>query len=273
MNWDINRIVTSSSKQLYRPENNLELHVIVQGEAVYQCGEHRFVARAGGIVLFRPYETTYTIIPKQNQWFTCLRFTFSPTLIHQLPDGDRLLASFYSLEKTQCLQNDSIVLRSLVQAACDAWQVQQEEKNRLKRYAKVIDVLASLHALLREQLLLSEATDETGVYTDTSMNEAIAYIVEHANQDIDMQVLIRTVGKGKTQFYADFRKLVGLTPNRFVHYLRIQMAARLLKQSNLSITAIALECGYHSIPYFNKHFKQFWQQSPREFRNSQRATG
>ncbi len=64
-----------------------------------------------------------------------------------------------------------------------------------------------------------------------------------------------------------------MNPKSFIHRLRIRMAIRLLRTSNLSVTSIAYECGYRSLNYFHKHFKELYAVTPREFRNLDRATG
>jgi AraC-like DNA-binding protein len=102
---------------------------------------------------------------------------------------------------------------------------------------------------------------------DPGVVAVVEYILRHVTEDIDIQTLIDLYGKGKTYFYTDFKKIVGVTPNQFIHRLRMQIAMHLLKTTKKSITEIAFDCGYHSIHYFNKHFKQYREISPREYRN------
>lgn len=270
--WHIELCAARDKKQVFLRENVMELHIVLCGEALYQCSERRFAARSGDIILIRPYDTQYMIFTGQDSSFKWMRLLFSPELLRNLPEGGVLLSSFYAAHQTARLPADSNLVRQAFQAACRALQEQQKElQNGLKQYVHVVDVLANLYSFfVSERKEIAEQVETDTFYVDSGMTDAIAYIVEHVNQDIDMNELIRAVGKGKTQFYSDFRKVVGLTPNRFVHRLRMQMATRLLKATDLSITAIAFECGYHSIHYFNKHFKQHCQLSPREYRNVER---
>lgn len=62
---------------------------------------------------------------------------------------------------------------------------------------------------------------------------------------------------GRTRFSALFIKLTGDTPVRFLNDLRVQKACRMLCETQLSITRIALDCGFESSQYFARVFKQF----------------
>lgn len=57
----------------------------------------------------------------------------------------------------------------------------------------------------------------------------------------------------------------------FINSYRIQIAKKMLNNpeySNLTISSIALECGFNSISVFNTAFKKFTGMTPSEFRNS-----
>ena len=46
----------------------------------------------------------------------------------------------------------------------------------------------------------------------------------------------------------------------------MELAARLLKEPQLTLTEIAERCGYDDIYYFNKSFKQYHSISPGRYR-------
>jgi len=62
---------------------------------------------------------------------------------------------------------------------------------------------------------------------------------------------------GRTQFSTIFIRLTGDTLIRFLNRIRVQLACRMLRETNTPITQIALECGFESSQYFARVFKQF----------------
>lgn len=62
---------------------------------------------------------------------------------------------------------------------------------------------------------------------------------------------------GRSRFSTLFVKLTGDTPVRFLNRLRVQLACRMLRETRLPITHIALDCGFESSQYFARVFKQF----------------
>ena len=65
-----------------------------------------------------------------------------------------------------------------------------------------------------------------------------------------------------------FKNLKGLSPQQFVIKARIEKAAQLLMNTNLSISEIADNCGYSSVFFFCRQFKEMKGLSAMEFRNS-----
>lgn len=61
--------------------------------------------------------------------------------------------------------------------------------------------------------------------------------------------------------------MVGETLNSYINRLRLEKAAHKLRRNlNLSITEIALECGFSSSSAFTRAFRSFFSQSPSDYR-------
>lgn len=67
-----------------------------------------------------------------------------------------------------------------------------------------------------------------------------------------------------------FKQLTGITFSNYVNYLRIKKAETLLRNTNMTITEIAISIGYNDVAYFSRIFKKQKNISPSEYRN--RAT-
>ena len=67
-----------------------------------------------------------------------------------------------------------------------------------------------------------------------------------------------------------FKKHTGMTVSHYINHVKLQHGCELLVHTNMSITEIALQCGFNSSMYFCKTFKSQMGCTPTEFRE---ATG
>lgn len=64
-----------------------------------------------------------------------------------------------------------------------------------------------------------------------------------------------------------FKEMTDTSIVEYINHYRIEKATSLLKISKLSITDIALECGFDNISYFNRVFKKQLNCTPTEFKS------
>ncbi|MEO0844794.1 MAG: helix-turn-helix transcriptional regulator, partial [Cyanobacteria bacterium J06643_5] len=68
-------------------------------------------------------------------------------------------------------------------------------------------------------------------------------------------------------FCREFKKSVGVTPHHYIMQQRVKMAKRVLKQQNLPIAEVAVECGFSNQSHLGRVFKQHTGTTPRRFRD------
>jgi len=78
--------------------------------------------------------------------------------------------------------------------------------------------------------------------------------------------MVEHCGMGVTAFSKYCRELVNSGPMEFLNHCRLERAAQQLREKNgLSITEIALACGFNSSQYFATRFRQHFKMSPSRF--------
>lgn len=65
-----------------------------------------------------------------------------------------------------------------------------------------------------------------------------------------------------------FGRTIGMTPVAYMLKHRISVAARLLAETGLTVTEVALSTGFNTPSYFTKVFKQRMRLTPSQYRNS-----
>lgn len=96
-----------------------------------------------------------------------------------------------------------------------------------------------LYNLLTELLQKCDLSDGRDGITD-----AIKYVMEHYKEKITLDTLSSMAFMDKFYFIRQFHSLTGYTPKEYQNELRLNEALSLLKNTDLSVTAIANEVGF-----------------------------
>lgn len=96
-----------------------------------------------------------------------------------------------------------------------------------------------------------------------------AYIREHFARPISLAELTAIAGLSIAQLERHCKRIFQLTPRQMIHKARLGEASRLLLH-DLSITEIALRCGYTDHSAFSRQFRALTGFSPSQYRESHR---
>jgi AraC-like DNA-binding protein len=98
------------------------------------------------------------------------------------------------------------------------------------------------------------------------IKRAKTLMVEHIDQQLNMEDVARELNVGYSWFRKTFRNFTGLSPGEYQLQVRITRASEFLRGSNLSIAEIGVLCGFESAYYFSRIFKKKTGVPPSEFR-------
>lgn len=104
-------------------------------------------------------------------------------------------------------------------------------------------------------------------YTSGRVPKLMHYIQENFREDITLHHAASVAGLQVHSFCRFFKSLTNRTFSDFLNEVRIGFVCKLLQQSDLPVTQIALESGYTNISYFNRCFKKINRMSPKAYRN------
>jgi AraC-like DNA-binding protein len=92
------------------------------------------------------------------------------------------------------------------------------------------------------------------------------YLQENYARSITVSQAAEMMGLSSFQFMKFFRKASGTTFVTYLTRLRLAHAHLLLTETTLSIATIAAEVGFSDQSYFDRRFRQQYDQSPRQIR-------
>jgi AraC-like DNA-binding protein len=119
--------------------------------------------------------------------------------------------------------------------------------------------------------LPEDATGWLAGLRDRFVGKALALMHEHPDKDWSVDDFARDVGLSRSAFHDRFVQYVGQPPMQYLANWRIQVGARLLRESNRNVAAIALEVGYDSEAAFSHAFKRMMNVPPAAWRKAQVA--
>lgn len=243
----------------------LEITVLQKNKGTFRVLEREYAGNPGDVFLFRPFEPHLSL--KQDPALLCERIMilFSAAAVRSITEGYKLLLPFYAMDLASPLIPADTVFARQIQTAAELAVQEQELKNpgwKAIQQSLFTHIIVNIYRYYKQTQTIPSAHDKT----NGRIIHVIEYILAHFTEEISMPSLIEISELRKTQFYESFSQITGITPNHFIHRLRIQHAIELLCNTKKSITEIAFESGFISLSYFNKIFKQFQNTSPSVYR-------
>lgn len=191
-----------------------------------------------------------------------------PALVEEMLSGNQyetMLARYYTLIDLMKLAIQFIAKK---QPAADSRDIAAELSSRFD-----LSAAAAKKDTFRETLtaLLTLTTDpnpgESGARHGYVVSRAKAYAAAHYNDpDISLLTVAEHVNMSAAHFSTIFSQSTGQS---FINYLtgvRLQKAKELLSQTDLKLSAIAMEIGYNEPNYFSHVFRKAEGMTPKEYR-------
>ncbi|WP_341249407.1 AraC family transcriptional regulator [Cupriavidus pauculus] len=278
------------------PPGHVPYHVILDGQADLAVGEQRLQVKAGDVLLF-PHGAAHTLSAQSMQ------SRQSPQAGQ--PDGRRrsaesrhfngvvtevsvpgALAPLDILCGTFVLGSSAaILLRAMPEMLCvgtdsgDAgWlrgligMMHTEASAAGPGSAAIIANLSTaLFTVLLRTLLVQGAVSHgvMALLADARMARAVDAVVRHPEKPWTIDALASVCNVSRATLARRFAQL-GMTPLELVTTLRMERAARLLRQDGMSATAVAEQCGYASQAAFGRVFTQHFSVGPGAYRRAHR---
>ena len=131
-------------------------------------------------------------------------------------------------------------------------------------------------SLLRQQIdppAAREAPDGRGRLLAWQARKVRDYIDSHITGPVLVADLCALVQRSEAHFSRSFRGTFGYSPHAFVIQRRVELAAKFMLNSDMSLSDIALGCGFVDQAHLCKHFRAVTGETPAAWRRAKRAQG
>lgn len=108
------------------------------------------------------------------------------------------------------------------------------------------------------------------IYADkyNLLYKIFTFVEKNFTEDCSLSDLSKSLGYEYTYLSRYFKKFTGISYDNFVKISRLNHAGYLLHNTKLSILECSTECGFNSLRSFNRNFKDFYNMTPLQYRNS-----
>lgn len=135
-------------------------------------------------------------------------------------------------------------------------------------YEAAVAMAGALYSLLS---VFMHYSDKEGQEKDAQtfyVEKAESYIQTNYSYPVTVEDIASYVGISRSHLFRSFQNYMRKSPKEYLTEYRIRQACRLLRETDLSVSAIAYSVGFENNLYFSKAFRKQKDTSPSDYRRS-----
>ncbi len=99
------------------------------------------------------------------------------------------------------------------------------------------------------------------------MQKMIGFIQKHYAEDVSLQDIANSASISRSEASRCFQSYLHTSPVNYLLKYRVERSMQLLRDNNMTVEAVALECGFSSSAYFCKIFRSHTGMTPKQYRS------
>ena len=142
----------------------------------------------------------------------------------------------------------------------------QISKRKHNRYCKM---MAILYNIIGELIDITHDNDIGTRHIDTVelyLRKSLEYVDMNYSKKMSIQDMSDFVGLDRKYLHRIFKENLNKSPQEYLISYRINKACSLIKNTELSISNIAMSVGYNDLFHFSRIFKKVMNMSPSDYR-------
>ena len=222
-----------------------EIAVCESGEALISLDQKTYTLRKGQCIYLRG-QSVHSILSAPGT--TLYVSLFSDDLIRRITDN-------YCLAHPVFTDNFRVLetLERIRAAGFKKERFYDEISNAL-----IQQLIAGIFSVLEIQESAVSTSEATERY------KKLLYDIDENAENYSFSRAVEYMNMSEAYFSRFFKKISGMTFSMYLNHIRVNKAIDLIQNTEMSMTEIAMNCGFETIRNFNRVFKQITGYAPRE---------
>jgi len=251
--------------------NFFELTFILKGSGQHILNESIIDYKAGDVFFLTPKDEHEFVIAEPTR-FGVLKFT-EQLFLEKI---NSIIDKSWHKHLETVIFHSNIISKSIVVFDSDRIQmfrlyqmIKDEHQNHsLSSRNIILELFGALLIIVSRNLEHSNNDLQRKIISEEERVESILTYIRHNLLDkerIKIKAIADAFHMSPNYVSVFIKKHAGISIQQYVIQTKLNMAERLLKQTNLSISQIADKMGFNDSSHFNKIFKKYKEVNPSEF--------
>ena len=244
--------------------NYIQIWYAVRGKFRHIINGQEYVQEEGSLVFLPPY--TPHIVDSREEDFEAIFFDLADNAMDLFPDGIEK-DIFFNLTCLRPLAYSSNQVDPFLRFSKDTCEkITGKLNNLLDEYDDILNSspqfirtnLFQLFALVVKEYSSSMPFKDEAIYSKyrDSLQRALEYINSNYTQEIRLDNVCKIAMMSRSSFSYIFPRITGQKYVEYLNFLRVRLAKKMLKETDLQIRDVAVECGFNNPTHFGRVFKQ-----------------
>lgn len=222
-----------------------EIAVCESGKALISLNQETYTLQKGQCIYLRGQSVHSILSAPDTTLYVSL---FSDDLLRRITDNYCLVNPVFTDELR--------VLETLERIRTDGFRKE-------KFYDEISNALMQkLIAEIFSGLEIKEETVSTSAATERY--KKLLYDIDENAGEYSFSRAVEYMNMSEAYFSRFFKRISGMTFSMYLNHIRVNKAIDLIQNKDMSMTEIAVNCGFETIRNYNRVFKQITGYSPRE---------
>lgn len=239
---------TRDAHVMFHFHSQIEICLITEGEVEVWINDNRKVLKAGGLSVALSHDAhRYQSVSSSRSIYLII-----PT---------NLCSEFLSVFQDRQIRNPFLQDRQLFDLLLSCYDQLNANPNEITARGYVYVILGALLDRLE--------TEPRSAPIDPSFSTKILlYISQNFREDLSLASIAAAMGYNPSYLSRAFKNCFQIGLSRYITMVRLREAVQLMKESNKSVLACALESGFRSSRTFYRAFCEEFHCTPKEYLSS-----